>query len=166
MALLGLIPVKDWIYGLLIAGLIAFGVYEVHHLKAEGAAKEVAALQVSSDKLQAAAAKQVAATAASYSATLSTVTENLDAQVKAAATQHTADALRLQNFDAYRRSHPQVGSPGGGPSAQSPGTSVAAGTSDYLTSLGQVALSFAGANADAASALSACMADRDALTGK
>ena len=52
-ALLALIPTKDAIYGALILCIVLFGVYEVHHLKAEGAAHEVAALAASSAKLQA-----------------------------------------------------------------------------------------------------------------
>lgn len=59
-ALLALIPGKDLIYGALILALLAFGAYEVHHLKAEGAAHEIAALKASSDKLQAQTAKQTA----------------------------------------------------------------------------------------------------------
>ena len=51
-ALLALIPTKDAIYGALILCIVLFGVYEVHHLKAEGAAHEMAALKASSDKLQ------------------------------------------------------------------------------------------------------------------
>ena len=51
-ALLALIPGKDLVYGALIVTLIAFGAYERHHLIAEGQQHELAALKLSSDRLQ------------------------------------------------------------------------------------------------------------------
>jgi hypothetical protein len=59
-ALLGLLPLKDWVYSIIIVALIAFGVYEKHHLIAEGQQHELAALKLSSDKLQKQTAKQTA----------------------------------------------------------------------------------------------------------
>ena len=59
-ALLTLIPTKDLVYGALIAILLAFGVYERHHLITEGATHELAALKASSDRLE---KKSVAETA-------------------------------------------------------------------------------------------------------
>ena len=52
MGLLALIPIKDWIYGGIISALLVFGVYEKHHLITEGQQHELAALKLSSDKLQ------------------------------------------------------------------------------------------------------------------
>jgi hypothetical protein len=59
-ALLALIPGKDLIYGGLILGIILFGVYERHHLIAEGQQHELAALKLSSDRLQKQTAAQTA----------------------------------------------------------------------------------------------------------
>jgi hypothetical protein len=59
-ALLALIPGKDWLYGGLIVLLISFGIYERHHLIAEGQQHELAALKLSSDKLQKQTAIQTA----------------------------------------------------------------------------------------------------------
>lgn len=59
-ALLALIPTKDWLYGTAIAALLVFGVYERHHLIAEGQQHEIAALKLSSDRLQKETAKQTA----------------------------------------------------------------------------------------------------------
>jgi hypothetical protein len=59
-ALLALIPGKDLVYGALIVMLIAAGVYERHHLIAEGQQHELAALKASSDRLEKQTAAQTA----------------------------------------------------------------------------------------------------------
>ncbi len=164
--LLSLIPLKDWVYGALIAALLAFGVYEVNHLKAEGAAHEVAVLQASSAKLTADAQKQVVATATAYAKSLTKVKGDLDEQVKTAAVQHDSDAQRLRDYDAYRRQHAALGSAGGGSGSQSAGASSAISVDDVLAGMEQAGLSLASANRLAAAALTACAAERESLTGK
>ena len=59
-AILSMIPGKDLVYGALIVTLIAFGAYERHHLIAEGQQHELAALKLSSDRLQKQADQQTA----------------------------------------------------------------------------------------------------------
>lgn len=59
-ALLALIPTKDLVYGALIAILLAFGIYERHHLITEGATHELAALKASSDRLEKKSAAETA----------------------------------------------------------------------------------------------------------
>jgi hypothetical protein len=59
-ALLAMIPGKDLVYGALIVALLIFGVYERNHLIAEGAQHELAALKLSSDRLQKQTAAQTA----------------------------------------------------------------------------------------------------------
>jgi hypothetical protein len=59
-ALLALIPTKDMVYGALIVMLAAFGIYERHHLIAEGQQHELAALKASSDRLEKQTAAQTA----------------------------------------------------------------------------------------------------------
>jgi hypothetical protein len=59
-ALLALIPGKDLVYGAVIICLITLGLYERHHLIAEGQQHELAALQASSAKLQKETDKQTA----------------------------------------------------------------------------------------------------------
>ncbi len=54
------LPIKDWIWGGLVAALLIFGAYEKHHLIAEGQQHELAALKLSSDKLQKQTAAQTA----------------------------------------------------------------------------------------------------------
>ena len=165
-SILSLIPLKDWIYGAIIVALITFYNVHVHNLETQAAAHEVAALKISSDKLQQAAAKQVTQTAADYAASLSTIKGNLDEQVKVAATQHDSDAQRLRDYDAYRRQHPALGSTAGGPGSPASGAGSTISVDDVLGSMEQAGLSLATAVRLDSSALAACMADRDALTGK
>ena len=166
MGLLALIPIKDWFYGAVIVGLILFGIHEVNHLKAEGAAHEVAALKVSSDKLIAQETAHVALVAKTYAASAAKTTETLDEQTQATAAAQSDAAQRLSDFNAYRRSHSAVASAGGAGANQGAGTDSGGSDSERLSSLEQVALDLAGAAAAGRNALSACMAERDALTGK
>ena len=82
-ALLALIPTKDLVYGALIAILLAFGVYERHHLITEGATHELAALKASSDRLE---KKSVAETA------------ELQAKATMAEQTHDKEILALSNL--------------------------------------------------------------------
>jgi len=82
-ALLALIPTKDWFYGILIASLLAFGVYERHHLLVEGQQHELAALQASSDRLE----KKTA-----------TETAELQAKATMAEQSHDKEILALSNL--------------------------------------------------------------------
>ena len=166
MGLLALIPIKDWFYGAVIVGLILFGIHEVNHLKAEGAAHEVAALKVSSDKLISQETAHVALVAKTYAASAAKTTETLDEQTQATAAAQSDAAQRLSDFNAYRRSHPTVASAGGAGGSAGQGTGSGGSDSERLSSLEQVALDLAGAAAAGRNALSACMAERDALTGK
>lgn len=165
-ALLSLIPGKDLVYGALIVALIIFGVYERNHLIAEGAQHELAALKISSDRLQQAAAKQVTQTAADYAASLSTIKENLDEQQRTNSVLASTDAQRLRDFDAYRRSHPALGGAAGGPGPQATGAGSTITVDEVLSGLEQSAQSLAAATRSASAALTACMADRDSLVGK
>lgn len=163
-ALLALIPFRDWCWAALLAGLIAFGLYEHHHLIAEGAAHEVAALKVSSDKLIAQEAAHVAEVAKNYAASAAALQGKLDEQTQTADARHAADLKRVQDFSAYRRAHPDVA--GTGQPAPSAGTSGTGQVEDFDSELRLASVSLADALRGSSAALGACMADRDALTGK
>jgi hypothetical protein len=165
-ALLAMIPAKDWIYGTLIASLLAFGFYEVHHLKAEGAAQEAAALQKSSAELQVKADAQVQVNAANYAATVAAITERENANTQTANAQLSDAAKRVSDYDAYRRSHPNVGSPATAAAIAGSGSVGTSGIEDEFRQLEQVALSLASSTAHDVIALTQCMQERDALTGK
>jgi hypothetical protein len=165
-ALLALIPFKDWCYAALIAALIAFGMYEVHHLKAEGAAHEIAALQKSSVQLQTKAAAEVKATADNYAGSLAKIKGDLDEQITIAVAQHGTDAQRLRDYDAYRRSHPALVSAASGRTTPDAGAGSTISVDDVLTGMEQAGLGLANANRLAGAALTACTNERNSLTGK
>jgi hypothetical protein len=165
-ALLALIPSKDWIYGAIIAGLIAFGFYEVHHLKAEGAASEVTALKVSSDKLIAQETAHVALVAKTYAAAAAATQETLDEQVQTAARAQVSDSERLREYSAYRSTHPDVASAAGAGGNTVTGSPSAGQGEDFVSELGSAGVSLADALRGTSAALTACMSDRDSLTGK
>jgi hypothetical protein len=97
---------------------------------------------------------------------MAAITEKADENDKASAAQHESDAQRLRDYDAYRSSHPALESAGSGTQPQAAGTPGDNGVERSLSSLEQVALDLAGSLRDDQNALSACMADRDGLTGK
>lgn len=166
MGILGLIPGVHWIYGGIIAAILAGGAYEIHHLKAEGAAHELAALQISSAQLTKVAQEQVTKTATDYATTLAAIKDTDDAQLQAALSQHESDAQRLRDADAYRSGHPPLASSATGSGNAAEGTVSAPDSNDSFGQLEQVALGLADATRQAITALTACMADRTALVGK
>lgn len=165
-ALLALIPLKDWLWAALVAALIAGVIYERNHLIAEGAAHEIAALQASSAKLQAAAEARVQQLAADYAATVVAHQETFDAQTQVANAQLSDAAKRVSDYDAYRRSHQTVGGPASAAAIAGSGKSGPSGVDDQFASLEQVALQLASSTAHSVIALNMCMVDRDSLTGK
>lgn len=162
LSLLSLTSAKEWFWaGLVIAmGLLALHIYHA------GENHEIAAMQAQSAKLVAQAQAQVAATQANYQSQITTLQEKSNAQQKIAAAQSGADAQLVRNYDAYRRAHPDVGSPAGAAGASSPGADGADGTDTILNRLEQVALELTAAARDAGNALGACVSERNTLTGK
>ncbi len=124
------------------------------------------ALKKSSDELQAKAAAHVALVAKAYSTASTANLEKLNDQLKAASDQHDSDAQRLREYDTYRRAHPVVASTQAGSGTGGAGTSSASEDEGRFASLEQVALQLATAGREVTSVLTACMVDRDALTGK
>ena len=163
-ALFELIPGK--VYVVLIAILLAFGYYEYKHIEAIGASHEVAALQASSVKLTEAAQAQVQETATNYAAVVAAITEREDANTQIAHTQLSNDAVLLRDYDAYRDSHPALGAPAGAGSAAGSGDADAARDDGEFKRLEQVALELAGSVYDAGIALTSCIDERNALTGR
>lgn len=157
---------KLYLYlGGLIAIALAFGTY-TYHERAIGAAKEIAALKVSSDALQKAADAKVQQLATDYAATVAAHTETFDAQTKVVSAQLSDAAKRVSDYDAYRRSHQTVGGPASAAAIAGSGKSGPSGVDDQFASLEQVALELASSTAHSVIALNMCMADRDSLTGK
>lgn len=162
LGLLSLTTVKEWFWGGLV---VAMGILALHVYHA-GERHEVAALAAQSAKLVAQAQAQLEAQQADYNKQLGTLQERLNATIQADTAQHTLDAQRLRDFDAYRRAHPDVPSPSGGQGAGGNGAGGAQPGGDVFERLGSVALELADAVRAEARALNACVAERNALTGK
>lgn len=161
-----MLPIKDYVYiAAIIALLIGFGVF-VKHERNIGEAKEVAALKVSSDKLQAAADAKVAQLTAQHATEVTTIKVNYENALTADSAQRASDAQRLRNFDAYRSAHSAVHSAIAGLDATGPVQGVTSADDSRTASLEQVALGLAAAGRSVSDSLTACVADRAALAGK
>ena len=118
-ALLALIPGKDLLYGALLVAFIAFGVYERHHLIAEGQQHELAALKTSSEQLQ----KQTAAQTATLQAKATMAEQAYDKEVNSLGAL-PAPVVRLC---VNSGSHPIVPAGGGRVAGNAPAGAAAAG---------------------------------------
>jgi hypothetical protein len=163
-ALLRLIPGE--IYAGIILAVLAFGWYEVKHIESLGAVHEVAALKKSSDELTAKANARIIEVAKNYADASNKTTETLNAQIQAADAQHTSDLKRVQDYNAYRNSHPAVASTGGTSAVTSAGTGSSGQSEDFDSELRLASVTLADALRDSTAALAACMNDRNDLTGK
>lgn len=153
-ALLSLIPIKDWIYLLVIAAILVGGAYEYEHLQAVGAARQHAADIAADTKLANAVKAQVAADNADYQARLQTITENQNAALQAAADRSNDLTARLRGYEARRC--PVLSGPA---TAAAP---AAAGPSSVDDAVAGLVSAAAHDNA----IIEAERAERDALTGK
>ena len=160
------LPIKDILYASIILLLLGgFGWYTIHE-RDIGEAKEVAALKASSEKLQAAADAKVAQITAQHTTEVTTIKETYETALTADSAQRSSDAQRLRNYDAYRSAHGAVGSASPGPSTGGPVQSGTGSSDAIFSRLESVAGELADSARNANAALSACIADRAALTGK
>jgi hypothetical protein len=162
LALLKLLSVKDLFYAGL---LIAFGWYTVHERNVEHV-KDMAAIARTTAEANAAADKKIATLTETHATDVAAITGDLNAKLKVAADQHTSDAQRLRDADAYRRSRQNVASPGAGQGSSGQGIPSSSASSDELSSLEQVALSLADSLKVSSVTLGACITDRNSLVGK
>lgn len=165
-ALLALIPLRDWLWAGLLIALIGLGVYERNHLIDEGEQRKAAAINVASQKAAKEADAKIEKLNADHGGEVRAIQENFNAKHAHDLTVHASDAERLRQYDAYRRANQTVGGAASRPGIDEGGTGRDSGGIDRFSSLEQVALSLAGAGRETVTALRACMADRDALTGK
>lgn len=165
-ALLADIGIKDYLYGVALAALLAIGVYERNHLIDEGEHKAELAEVHAADKANAAAEKRVAKLDADYKSQLTELKSTHEKELATITAQHDSDAQRLRDYDAYRTAHNGIPSQAGGPGTETAGAGSPVSDEQRYESLELVALQLATAGKTVSSALTACMADRDALTGK
>lgn len=155
-ALLALIPTRDWIYGGLTVILALWG-WDLYH-KYETAVNYQRTVTAESVAAAAAAKKTIDDNTAAYSGALQTIEAQYAKDTAAASQQHNSDVARLRAA-AARQSNPLLHS--------APGSSATGSAGDEgFSGLGSVALGLADALRADDSALTACYADRNALTGK
>ena len=155
-----LLPFRDWIYAALAVAAVAGWFYHDHVIATQAVAHERAAVAAASAKAEHDAESRVAALAAQHTAELIKLKVDYDAQISHALAAHVDDVQRLRDYDTYRRAHPVlVGAVG------TLGQALADG-SDSFAALGAVSAELADALRHDDAALTACYADRDALTGK
>jgi hypothetical protein len=146
MGLLSLIPIRDWLYMAIIIGLIAGFAVFVHHERALGAQKIVAADKAATAREIAVAEANNAQLASRYEAKLQGTQSDYEAQL--AAGHSTADALAasLSNYVArHRCASPVPAHPAG---ARGPnGPPAVAGSDSSITEATRRAVEAAAADA-------------------
>jgi hypothetical protein len=100
LALLKLVPFRDWLYCAVIALLLIGGFLEYKHIQHEAANAAIAAIKASDAAAAAAAEKQKAADTADYQANLSHITESYNAQIQQANAAGDDLARRLRVYTA------------------------------------------------------------------
>lgn len=158
--------IKDYLYIGAIAALLGFGIYLREHLIDEGEHKAEAAEVRAADKANAAAEKRVAKLNTDYQSQLTELKSTHEKELATITAQHDSDAQRLRDYDSYRAAHDGIPSQASGPRAEAAGAASPVSDEQRFESLELVALQLATAGKTVNSALTACMADRDALTGK
>lgn len=149
----------------LLLGGGLFGWYTIHE-RHKGEAIEITALKKSSAALLKTANDKNAALTADHAKQVAAIIGVIDNERKANAARAASDADRLREYDAYRRQHPAVASAASGPANQAAGDGGPVGNDAIFSSLEQVAGQLADSTREGSTALIACMADRDKLTGK
>ncbi len=96
IALLKLIPPKDFFYAAAILALIALGVRERFHLLGEGRLREAASVAQASERLQAKAAADIINTNVQHAAEVAKVKADYENARQADAAAHVSDAERLR----------------------------------------------------------------------
>jgi hypothetical protein len=151
--------------GLLLAVCTGYLAYEHHHLIAEGKASELALLKVSSDTLKAKVKEAIDQTNASHQADEKANQEKLNAALTAANSLSGALDKRVRDFDTYRRTHPDVARPPGGPPVTGGGECGTLSCGDLASELAVRGDGLARSVGELTSTLQACQRDRDSLTG-
>lgn len=164
--LASLIPIRDWLYGALIVGLICFGLYERSHLISEGETHELAAVAAASDKAERIAQTRVDTLNKAHTDTVAQIVEKASEQHAQDSAQHDADARRLRDIDANRQAAAGVQGSAAGPQSASGGIGGPVTDDGRFESLEQVALGLADGNRAGLDALNTCRAERADLVGK
>lgn len=159
LALLKLIPLKDWVYVAAIVAIVSVFTWYTVHERHVGATHELAAVTKAGHKAEDAAEQRIKTLTDQHAIDVAKVEENYENLLKTADDQRVSDLQRLRNADAYRKTHSVLGSTSGA------GTQTTSGTT-CLNPLESISAELADALRRDDAALAACYVERDSVTGK
>lgn len=157
------ITVPKWVIELVLAALLAL--FLVAHFEHVGAAKELASLQKSSAALIAKAQTQISNDAARYTSAQKVNQEKTDEATTRVTALQSELAASVRQYEAYRRSHPDVSRPAGGSQPASAGAAGPDARDAIIVRLAERGNELAGSVGELSAQLQSCQRDRDALTG-
>ena len=167
IALLKLLPYRDYAYAALAVAAVSWFLVHDHNERVIGAKREAAAVAAASAKTQAAAAAAVKQLNDTYSVQVKEITDGFQIQLAAAAAQHASDVERLRERASADGDGGRSVLRGAAGSQQGKATGAGGAGAEGLGDVpGALALELADALRHDDAALTACYADRDALTGK
>ena len=157
------ISIPAWIIEAVLIASLATGAYLwIEH---RGASEELSKLKTSSAALIVKANADIAKETAAHAADVKANQEKLDAALATATIANNALADSVRGFDAYRRQHPDVPRPAGGPVATSGGECGDTSCGDLASRLAKVGDELAASQGQLVATLQSCERDRDSLTG-
>lgn len=159
LAILKLLPAKDYVYGAIIAALLGWFGWYTYHERHVGAQETVAAVQKASKKAEATAEKQVQKLTNEHAADVAAIEDKYEGMLSDADDAHNADLQRLHDAERYRQANSAVARTLSAPAQAPSGT-------DSTKRLESISAELADALRKDDAALEACYADRDSLTGK
>lgn len=146
---------------LIIAMLFGIRAYLEH----EGAAAELGKLQTSSVALVAKANDDIVKETAAHVAEVKSNQEKTNAALAANTALQSSLDQRVRDFDAYRRSHPDVSHTAGGSVTAVSGECGVESCGDLASRLAKAGDELADSQGALVATLQSCQRDRDALTG-
>lgn len=160
LALLKLVPLKDWLYVFAISALLVSFAWYTHHERQIGASKLQAAVTQESAKAEANNTKRLKDLTDQHSNDVAVIEENYETILKDSDAQHISDLDRLRKYASDSgKTHEVLGS-------SSCNSSEADSWRERFEGLGQISAELADAIRRDDAALKSCYAERDSLTGK
>lgn len=163
--LLKLIPFRDYAYAAIAAAAVGFWFYHDHVEQQEGVSRITAALATATTKANAVAQATIDKYTTEYSTSTLAIEDAYEERIKANTSAHDADVQRLQQRASGSGNADQV-LRGAASSSGSTGTAGAPSSVGLGSVSATEALKLVDALRADDSALAACYADRDSLTGK
>jgi hypothetical protein len=157
------IKIPAWIIEIVLIAALSLGA--VLYFEHKGATEELGKLKTSSAALIVKASKDIAVETAAHAADVKANQEKTDAALAQVTATNNLLAERVRDFDAYRRSHPDVPRAGGNTVATQPGECGASSCGDLAVRLAERGNELAGSLGAVVASLQSCQRDRDSLTG-